>query len=408
MDTVSRLLVTKLNICRSILQKASLANLYSGAGLVELQVIEVRFALITGRLFLQNSLVCAQELARVISTEDLSGRIDRILDACEAQILAAGVAVRKQSDAADTRKKSRGRLCPDIQRLFDMYMPGLAAAAAPKINYSICSNCSIEMIVDSGRSELQCATCGAIRELIGTVFEDSQFYSQEGQKAKSGTFNPNRHLQFWWQHIQAKEPEEEIGDRSDPQNLYGEKLIERLRAIIVRDRHILQLLTVNDIRMMLQELGKTNLNKNVPLILYKLTGVGPPDITDLIAVRTENLFSKALEMSEVVRQRSRTEGNPSVPEFLGMNDMFESGSEMGVSSLKIRVNRNYYPYYIYKILDQIIPEDDFEQRRILFYIYIQSQDTVEADDDNWELICREIPELKYIPTDRTKALQYMF
>lgn len=389
MDTFSRALVSKLEISKAILQKASQAGLYKGSGLDDLQDIEVRFALITSRLFLKceqtNQVsVFTQELSRVISTEDLAGRIDRILSDCEMQIQAAGVIICKQGTKTsppgpEIKKKGTGvrpRICADIQRLFDMYMRGLITTVSPKIDYNFCVNCSTEMLVDASRSELQCSTCGAIRELIGTVFDDSQFYSQEGQKAKSGTFNPNRHFQFWWMHILAREPEEEIGDRSDSKNMYGEKLIEQLKVIISRDQHILQLLSVNDIRLMLRELGQTDLNKNVPLILKKLTGLGPPHISDTIAIRVENLFSKALEMSEIVRQ-------------------------------KTRVNRNYYPYYIYKILEQVIPEADFEQRRILFYIYIQSRETVESDDADWELICKEMSELKYIPTDRTKALQYI-
>ena len=233
------------------------------------------------------------------------------------------------------------------------------------------------MAVDAGRSELRCcdAECGTIRELVGTVFDDSQFYSQEGQKAKSGTFNPNRHFQFWWAHILAREPEEEIGDKSDPDNLYGEKLLLDLRAVVVRDRKVLRLLTVNDVRAMLREAGRTDLNKNVPLVLKKLTGVGPPQIADAMAVRVENLFTKAIEIGERVRRPGR-------------------------------VNRNYYPYYIYKILDQLLAEDDFENRRVLYYIYVQSKETVEADDADWEQICIELAEIAYVPTDRTKALKY--
>jgi hypothetical protein len=231
------------------------------------------------------------------------------------------------------------------------------------------------MAVDAGRSELRCGECGALRELDGTVFDDSQFYSQEGQKAKSGTFNPNRHFQFWWTHILAREPEEEIGDRDDPDNLYGEKLLERLRLIVARDRKVLRLLTVNDGRAMLREVGRTDLNKNVPLILKKLTGVGPPRISDAVAVRVENLFTKAIEIGERVRRSGR-------------------------------VNRNYYPFYIARIAEALIDEGDRESRRILYYIYIQSKETVEADDDDWEQICLELAEIAYRPTDRSLGAKY--
>jgi hypothetical protein len=254
---------------------------------------------------------------------------------------------------------------------------GPAAGSAQRVDYERCPACSGDMAVDAGRSELRCcdAECGTIRELIGTVFDDGQFYNQEGQKAKSGTFNPNRHFQFWWTRILAREPEEEIGDKADPENLYGEKLLRTLRAVVTRDRKVLRLLTVNDVRAMLREEGRTDLNKNVPLVLKKLTGVGPPPIDDAVAVRVENLFTKAIEIGERVRR-------------------------------PWRVNRNYYPYYIYKILDQLLAENDLENRRVLYYIYIQSKETVEADDADWEQICTELTEVAYVPTDRTQALKY--
>jgi hypothetical protein len=245
------------------------------------------------------------------------------------------------------------------------------------INYNKCNLCANEMIIDTNRSELYCNTCGMIRELIGTVFDDTQFYSQEGQKAKSGTFNPNRHFQFWWTHILAKESEEELGDKRDSDNLYGEKILKQIKDIIRRDRKILQLLTINDVRNILRELKKTDLNKNVPLILKKITGIGPPNIPDHITLRVENLFTKAIEIGEKIKQNKR-------------------------------INRNYYPYYIYRIVEAITTDKDTELRRVLFYIYIQSKETVESDDLDWEKICGELKEIEYKPTDRTLGQKYNY
>lgn len=70
------------------------------------------------------------------------------------------------------------------------------------------------------------------------------------------------------------------------------------------------------------------------------------------------------------------------------------------------MNRNYYPYYIYKILEQLLAGGDPEQCRVLYYIYIQSKETVEADDADWEQICLELTEIAYVPTDRTKSVKY--
>jgi len=239
------------------------------------------------------------------------------------------------------------------------------------------------MEVNSETSELTCAGCGKVRELVGTVFDDAQFYNQEGQKAKSGSFNPNRHFRFWMDRILAREPEEELSDKDDPDDTCGERLLEQLRGVVRRDQKILRLLTVDDVRAMLKEAGRTDLNKNVPLIMRRLTGVGPPQLPESICQRVEKLFSKAIEIGERVRPASRT-------------------------------NRNYYPYYIYKILDAILSEETDpgaaaearEHRRVLYYVYMQGQDTLDKNDREWEEICMELPEIEWTPTCRSKAQQY--
>jgi hypothetical protein len=240
-----------------------------------------------------------------------------------------------------------------------------------------CPACGGGTSPDAARSELRCLDpeCGAIRELVGTVFDGSQFYSQEGQKAKSGAFNPNRYYEYWITRIQALEPDEVLGDRNDPENTQGEKLLATLRQMVLRDRAILRLLDLYQVREMLSEIGRADLNRNIPLILKKLTGVGPPQLPEEVLVRAEVLFSKAIEVSERIRPSDRD-------------------------------NRKYYPSYIHRILDHLLPPDDLKSRRIFFYIYVQGADTVAANDAEWALICEELPELTYRPTDRHLYLRY--
>lgn len=57
-------------------------------------------------------------------------------------------------------------------------------------------------------------------------------------------------------------------------------------------------------------------------------------------------------------------------------------------------------------MDQLVPEDDRETRRLLYYVYVQSKETVEADDADWEQICLELTELVYKPTDRCLGEKY--
>lgn len=324
-------------------------------------------------------------------SEKIAAKVAAALPAKSAQ--TPKIVLAAKHSASSLKTSERSALRSQTERLLSLYPRGStmsmalceSSRSAPpdvqfnaqKIEYDRCETCGVPMDVDPEKSELRCGGCNVVRQLVGTVFDESQFYSQEGQKSKSGSFNPNRHFYHWWTHLLAREPEEEIGDSEDPENMYGEKLIEALRGIIRRDNKILRFITVYDVRNMIRELSRTDLNKNVPLLMKRLTGVGPPQPGDQLTIRVERIFSVAIEIGE----RSRRAG---------------------------RVNRDYYPFYIGKILDAILPEKD-PLRRILYYIYLQGDDTLIADDLDWEVICDELPkeyEITYVATNRAKFQQY--
>lgn len=382
MEPLVQQLLVKFDIVKEVIQKINHAFNSGTDLLTEFDQIETKFALSIGPIYIllysgESSKIRIQtDFSQFLIAEDFSNDLNTLI----AKVI--NVLKTNKIDLIDNilikRSKSKKKdITVDLQYLFNVFPWSINVKDnyIQNINYNKCFLCANNMTIDSSKSELRCDQCGMIRELIGTVFDDTQFYSQEGQKAKSGTFNPNRHFQFWWSHILAKEPEEEIGDKKDPNNLYGEKVLKKIRSIIVRDHKILQLLTVNDIRLILREIEKTDLNKNVPLILKKLTGIGPPHIPDHITIKVENLFTKAIEIGERIKHNKR-------------------------------INRNYYPYYIYRIIEAITTEKNTELRRVLYYIYIQSKETVESDDLDWERICQELKEIKYKPTDRTLGLKY--
>ena len=370
---------------------------------VELDAIRTRYALCTAHLFFQASsgesgrLAAREEFQRIVASENFLGELNYLvrrtqveLGVTDEDLVSRRLAPRGRPKAAAVAANKGGRPKPgrvlvrEVKAILDQYHGHEVDCTARTVElsysthgeqYNVCGDCKKEMCVNADTSELACPGCGKVRELIGTVFDDAQFYNQEGQKAKSGSFNPNRHFRFWMDRILSREPEEELGDKDDPDNTCGEKLLAQLRGIVRRDRKILRLLTVDDTRAMLKEAGRTDLNKNVPLIMRRLTGVGPPSLAESICQRVEKLFSKAIEIGERVRPAGRT-------------------------------NRNYYPYYIYKILDAILEEDDRDNRRILYYIYMQGQDTLDKNDREWEEICVELPEIEWASTNRTKAQKY--
>ena len=127
---------------------------------------------------------------------------------------------------------------------------------------------------------------------------------------------------------------------------------------------------------MLKEIKQTSLNRNIPLILKKLTGIGPPSLSEQLLQKVEKIFDKIVEVEEKRDRPGRT-------------------------------NRNYYPYYIYKIFDSVLDKDD-PSRGVLYYIYLQSEDTLEKDDLDWYEICKSVPELKARPTNRDITLLHRF
>jgi hypothetical protein len=380
MEVFIQQLLIKFDIVKNIIQKINDIFINKNNLLSEFDKIETEFTLLIGPGYLlfhsgEINKLLSQYDFQFILAEDFSNELNNLINKVKIILKNNKIDIIDNMLIKKTKYKKKD-ITNDLQYLFNIFPWTInTKISIPSVNYNKCFLCANDMLLDSNRSELRCNQCGMIRELIGTVFDDMQFYNQEGQKTKSGTFNPNRHFQFWWIHILAKESEEELGDKKDPNNLYGEKVLKQIKKIIVRDHKILQLLTVTDIRMILREIEKTDLNKNIPLILKKITGIGPPNIPDHISIRVENLFTKAIEIGEQIRQHKR-------------------------------INRNYYPYYIYRIIEAITTEKDIELRRVLFYIYIQSKETVESDDLDWERICKELKEIKYKPTDRTLGLKY--
>jgi len=388
MKTIELYYNVKFKVADDFLNKMKMLNIESISKLIEDNLTELlelknRFMIILGNLYINNNSIEANlTFERLLNNIDFSNKINNIISRCILSLKNNNITFRDEK-SIPRKKQKNTKIIDELQYLYnifpknsDSFSNSLNNSLNNKIEYKyeICQSCSLNMIVDNISSELKCNNCGAIRELIGTSFEDTNIFTQDGQKSKTGTFNPNRHFQFWWMHILAEEPEEELGDKEDKDNLYGEKTLEDLKNIIRRDRKILRTLTVYDIRSMLREIGRSDLNKNVPLLLQKLTGVGPPQISDEITAKVENLFTKAIEICENVRKTNRT-------------------------------NKNYYPYYIYKILDAILDKND-ERRRIFYYIYIQSKETVESDDADWEQICKILDEIEYVPTNRNMYLKY--
>jgi hypothetical protein len=194
-------------------------------------------------------------------------------------------------------------------------------------------------------SQLHCSNvfCCKIRQLVGTVFRDDQFYPQDGQRAKSHSHMPVRHCSFWLMRLQALE--------SPP---FTEQELEKINYIVDRD-HDRASLTCRQVRDILKcsHVKATRLNNHVPLLVKTLGGPAPPKFSyqevRLITLR----FSKAMILYDSINQ--------------------DGG------------NKPYYPYFIYKIVEHAF-KDCPEKLRLLNYIHLQSRDTVIKNDKLFEKI----------------------
>jgi hypothetical protein len=379
MELILKHFSLKFNTLKLLIEKIIIIDSTQIILLNNLSDIEVKFVLCVIPLQMElhsdeiNRHKITEEFQTILLNENFSIDINKLFNTCIDILYQNNIYIRVSEEILKHREKKKkakklysNAFYLEIQELVDLFPINIEFSNSINfINYRICDICYDCMEIDTINSELICYTCAMVKPLIGISFENIQFYSYDNQKTKTGTFNPNRHFYFWWNRILAKEDELDVNS----------ELIDNIMKIIQRDKKVLRMLTVIDIRNILRELKKTELNKNIPLILKKITGIGPPSIPESIEIQVENIFTKVIEICESIKRYGRT-------------------------------NRNYYPYYIYKIIDNIIPESDFENRRILYYIYIQSKETVELDDLDWEKICEHISELTYRPTDRSEYLKY--
>lgn len=222
--------------------------------------------------------------------------------------------------------------------------------------------CGHQLQVESKTSESICNKCGATEKIYGVVFEDEQFFYQEGQRTKHGKYDPTKHCKFWVDRIQARE------SADIPNNI-----INAIKRRIKRDNIWLERLTCGTIRGYLKEIRKTQYNDHVSLIRKIITGAEPPQLTDHELKLIYVYFSRVMQIYSKTKPDNK-------------------------------LNSPYHPFFVYKILEQILkkPDDRLRRDEILSSIHLQSRETLINHDQLWAPICTEIPEFTYIPTDNSR------
>ena len=250
-----------------------------------------------------------------------------------------------------------------------------------KINPSRkCVDCNINLIVIYEIAELICPKCSQIDKFSSSMFEENYVIDNAQNNKFIKNTSVDRHIRVCLDHILATEPIEEIGDKNDTENRYGEKTIKQIIEVIKSEKKILKHTTIYDFRNILKRLKLTKYNKNIPRLMKLVTGIGPPTISEHTYQLVIHLFTNSMELLNDIKQQKYKNGD---------NDFSDKYS-------------SYYSHYIYKILESKLTKDNPE-RRILYYIYLQSQDTINSHDADWFSICDKLG-IKPIPTDRNSAI----
>lgn len=246
----------------------------------------------------------------------------------------------------------------NINLLFEDYDFSNINISYSQKNNEYCE-CGNKFRIESKTSEMICISCGSTKKLYGIVFEDEHFFYQEGTRTKHGKYDPTKHCKFWLDRIQAKENTE-----------IPPEVIDSIKKCIKRDDFYLEQLNCPIIRQYLKTLRLTNYNDHVPLILKIITGKEPAQLKENELKIVYIYFSRVIQ----IYNRTKPNNKPNCP---------------------------YHPFFIYKILEQILktPEQVKRKKNILSCIHLQSRETLIENDILWKTICYEIKEFEYIPTD---------
>lgn len=325
-----------------------------------------------------------KEFYRIITSENISGRLTNVLRICDSAVGKLNRAIQMGSklvrgknanilvNAPANMPTPLKETLKSIEDAVYMVTGDLTYARSldiseylEKRNNESCK-CGARLQLMPETSELRCDSCFKTKKVVGSVLRDDQYSGHDGQKSKHSGYDIVRHLRFWLERLQALETK-----------TFEDDVMGLITYVIKRDGIIKTDLTCEIMRSVLKDpyVSATYLNDHAPLLVKKFGGNGPPtlDYHDTKIIHTR--FIRAMTLYDQI--------NP------------------------LGGNKPYYPHFIYKIIEELF-KDNPEKLRILNYIHLQSRETIEKNDRYYEQICEMVddPEsgLVYTPTDPSGRL----
>jgi hypothetical protein len=265
-------------------------------------------------------------------------------------------------------RKKHNLFGDEVQEIIKSYDYAYIEEIFEDVGSEMCKKCNILYQIDEKTSSFKCMSCGCTEKMYGVVFEDEQFFYQEGQRTKHGKYDPIKHAKFWTDRIQAKE----ITD-------IPERIINKIKRCIRADQLWIDQVSCETIRYYLKQQKITQYNNHIPLIRKIITGKEPPQFSDYEIRLLYMYFGTVIQIFNKIKGIEKS-------------------------------NCPYHPYFIYKIIEQIlITSKDYKRKNdILSCIHLQSRDTLIENDKIWFVICDHIPEFTKIATDNNRSYMHKF
>jgi hypothetical protein len=228
-----------------------------------------------------------------------------------------------------------------------------------KLETSFVCKCNKEIVISSDELEYICGNCGIMTMVFGSQTCDVNSSPQYLNKPKYPRHHPNKHCKLWIGRIQAWNGPDIDND-----------VFKTIICLIKRDNINIKKIKCEQMRRYLKECKLTKYNNFIPYLRKIITGVSPPQL------RSEELG--------------------------GLYFLFNKISLVLKNTCPER-NISYYPFFIYKILDFILP-NGIRKSRILECIHLQSVNTINIVDNLYQKACNEIEEITYRPTNKREHI----
>lgn len=266
-----------------------------------------------------------------IGERGITGTIDRCVDALTTIIRGA----LNSSDASDSQLSDLDSELKRSQRI------------VLGVEYVLSGDCECggEFVMYTESNERKCSSCGMTASMIDEHFEDQNMYAKEIQKTKQNRHHPLHHCKIWVSRIQAW-----VGP-DIPDSVYV-----ALKTCFTRDNVNLRNMSCSKIRKYLKEKKLTSYNNYVPFIRKVMCGIAPPQLTNLELERLYETFARVAKVLQDMRPDN---------------------------------NINYYPVFIFKILDEQLPLST-RKVQIMECIHLQSEDTIKEIDNLYAQICERM------------------